>query len=78
MCGEGAVPAANLYKDQPLYDALVGAFSMRGFVASAGASLGMTISSTLSRSSAARIQTGFLRKHSSVTRERHPIRVWWP
>ncbi|MGA8690379.1 MAG: hypothetical protein WB662_10860 [Methyloceanibacter sp.] len=32
---------------------------MRGFVASAGASLGMTISSTLSRSSAARIQTGF-------------------
>src|SRR5258706_171805 len=35
-CGEGRVPAANAFKDQELYDALVDAFSMRGFVPSPG------------------------------------------
>jgi len=35
-CGEGEVPAAQAFKDQELYDALVDAFSMRGFVASPG------------------------------------------
>ncbi len=35
-CGEGKVPAANAFKDQELYDALVDAFSMRGFVPSPG------------------------------------------
>ena len=35
-CGEGKVPAANAYKDQHLFDALVDAFSMRGFVPSPG------------------------------------------
>jgi len=35
-CGEGKVPAANTFKDQDLYDALVDAFSMRGFVPSPG------------------------------------------
>jgi adenosine deaminase len=35
-CGDGKVPAANAYKDQHLFDALVDAFSMRGFVASPG------------------------------------------
>jgi adenosine deaminase len=35
-CGEGKVPAETAYKDQELYDALVDAFSMRGFVASPG------------------------------------------
>jgi adenosine deaminase len=35
-CGEGQVPAAEAFKDQDLYDALVDAFSMRGFVPSAG------------------------------------------
>ena len=35
-CGEGAVPAGNAYKDQHLFDALVDAFSMRGFVPSQG------------------------------------------
>jgi adenosine deaminase len=35
-CDKGDVPAARAYKDQHLYDALVDAFSMRGFVPSAG------------------------------------------
>jgi adenosine deaminase len=35
-CDEGQVPASNAYKDQELYDALVDAFSMRGFVPSSG------------------------------------------
>jgi adenosine deaminase len=35
-CGEGQVPAAKAFSDQELYDALVDAFSMRGFVASPG------------------------------------------
>ena len=35
-CGNGKVPAANAYKDQHLFDALVDAFSMRGFVPSPG------------------------------------------
>jgi adenosine deaminase len=35
-CGEGRVPAATAYKDQHLFDALVDAFSMRGFVPSPG------------------------------------------
>ena len=35
-CGDGRVPAATAYKDQHLFDALVDAFSMRGFVPSAG------------------------------------------
>jgi adenosine deaminase len=35
-CGQGQVPAAEAFKDQDLYDALVDAFSMRGFVPSAG------------------------------------------
>jgi adenosine deaminase len=35
-CGDGKVPAANTYKDQHLFDALVDAFSMRGFVPSPG------------------------------------------
>jgi adenosine deaminase len=35
-CGEGNVPVANAFKDQDLYDALVDAFSMRGFVPSPG------------------------------------------
>lgn len=35
-CGEGSLPAANAYKDQQLFDALVDAFSMRGFVPSPG------------------------------------------
>jgi len=36
VCEEGAVPAATLLKDQRLYNALVDAFSMRGFVPSEG------------------------------------------
>jgi adenosine deaminase len=36
VCGEGAVPAATAYKDQRLYDALIDAFSTRGFVPSEG------------------------------------------
>jgi adenosine deaminase len=36
VCGEGKVPAASAYKDQHLFDALVDAFSMRGFVPSPG------------------------------------------
>ena len=35
-CEKGAVPAAQAYNDQHLYDALIDAFSMRGFVPSAG------------------------------------------
>jgi adenosine deaminase len=35
-CGEGAEPAANAFKDQKLYNALVNAFSMRAFVPSSG------------------------------------------
>jgi adenosine deaminase len=35
-CGEGKVPTADAYKDQHLFDALVDAFSMRGFVPSPG------------------------------------------
>jgi len=35
-CGDGKVPAANAYKDQHLFDALVDAFSMRGFLPSPG------------------------------------------
>jgi adenosine deaminase len=38
VCGDGKVPAAQAFKDQHLYDALVDAFSMRGFVPSAGVS----------------------------------------
>ena len=38
VCGEGKVPAAQAYKNQHLYDALVDAFSMRSFVPSAGVS----------------------------------------
>src|SRR5690242_18894514 len=33
---KGGVPAAQAYQDQHLYDALIDAFSMRGFVPSAG------------------------------------------
>jgi adenosine deaminase len=36
VCGEGAVPVANVYKDLRLYNGLIDAFSMRGFVASEG------------------------------------------
>jgi adenosine deaminase len=36
VCGEGKVPAADAYKDQRLFDELVDAFSMRGFVPSPG------------------------------------------
>jgi adenosine deaminase len=36
FCGEGKVPAAQAYKDQHLYDALIDSFSMRGFVPSPG------------------------------------------
>jgi adenosine deaminase len=35
-CGGGQVAAADAYKDQHLFDALIDAFSMRGFVPSAG------------------------------------------
>jgi adenosine deaminase len=35
-CDKGDVPAAQAYNDQHLYDALIDAFSMRGFVPSAG------------------------------------------
>jgi adenosine deaminase len=38
VCGEGKAPAAQAFKDQHLYDALVDAFSMRSFVPSAGVS----------------------------------------
>ena len=35
-CGSGKIPVADIYKDQPLYDNLIDAFSMRGFVPSPG------------------------------------------
>jgi len=35
-CGEGSVPAVQAYRDQVLYDALVDAFSMRGYVPTPG------------------------------------------
>src|ERR1700721_1105335 len=38
VCGEAHVPAAEAFKDQKLYDALVDAFSMRAFVPSSGVS----------------------------------------
>jgi adenosine deaminase len=38
VCGEGKRAAAQAFKDQHLYDALVDAFSMRSFVPSAGVS----------------------------------------
>src|SRR2546430_9143853 len=31
-CGDGKIPAADIYKDQNFYDELIDAFSMRGFV----------------------------------------------
>ncbi len=34
-CSGGKIPTADIYKDQDLYDDLIDAFSMRGFVASA-------------------------------------------
>ncbi len=37
-CGNGQAPAAKAFTDQNFYDALVDAFSMRSFVASAGVS----------------------------------------
>ncbi len=37
-CPDGDVPAASVFQNQKLYDALVDAFSMRGFVPSAGVS----------------------------------------
>ena len=36
QCGNGKVPVSDAYKDQHLYDALVDAFSMRGFVPTPG------------------------------------------
>jgi adenosine deaminase len=36
VCGEGDVPAANVYKDLRLYNGLIDAFSMRGFVPAEG------------------------------------------
>jgi adenosine deaminase len=38
ICGEGNRRAEDAFKDQPLYDAMVDAFSMRSFVPSAGVS----------------------------------------
>jgi adenosine deaminase len=38
VCGERKAPAAQAFKDQHLFDALVDAFSMRSFVPSAGVS----------------------------------------
>jgi adenosine deaminase len=38
LCAPGTIPAATALRDQHLYDALVDAFSMRDFVASAGSS----------------------------------------
>jgi adenosine deaminase len=35
-CGSGRFPAADAYKDQHIFDALIDAFSMRGFVPSPG------------------------------------------
>src|ERR1700691_2389629 len=37
-CGTGKVAASEAFTDQHLYDAMVDAFSMRGFVASTGVS----------------------------------------
>jgi adenosine deaminase len=36
ICGDGNIPAAQAFKDQHLYDALIDSFSMRGFVPTAG------------------------------------------
>lgn len=36
VCKDGSVPAAAVYKDQQLYNQLIDAFSMRGFVPSEG------------------------------------------
>ena len=38
LCPDGDLPAASVFQNQKLYDALVDAFSMRGFVPSAGVS----------------------------------------
>jgi adenosine deaminase len=38
ICADGTVPAASVFQNQWLYDSLVDAFSMRGFVPSAGVS----------------------------------------
>jgi adenosine deaminase len=38
VCGDGNLPAARANQDQHLYDALIDAFSMRGFVPSTGVS----------------------------------------
>jgi adenosine deaminase len=38
VCGDGHAPAAQAFKDQHLYDALIDAFSMRSFVPSTGTS----------------------------------------
>ncbi|MGC1686096.1 MAG: hypothetical protein WA734_10790 [Candidatus Acidiferrales bacterium] len=35
-CGERKIPAADLYRDERVYDAVIDAFSMRGFVATPG------------------------------------------
>jgi len=35
-CGQGTVPASNIFKDQKLYDSLVDSFSMRAFVPTPG------------------------------------------
>lgn len=36
QCGDGKVPASDAFKDQHLYDAMVDAYSMRGFVPTPG------------------------------------------
>jgi adenosine deaminase len=38
LCGEGNIPVVHAFSDQHLYDALIDAFSMRGFVPSTGVS----------------------------------------
>jgi adenosine deaminase len=38
VCGDGNIPAAQAFKDQHLYDALIDSFSMRGFVPTPGIS----------------------------------------
>ena len=50
VCGDGRVPVAQAFSDQHLYDEIVDAFSMRGFVPAPGARV-TTISSTHLRSS---------------------------
>lgn len=50
VCEAGDVPAADVPKNQRLYDALVDSFSMRGFVPSEGVT-GQTTSSERSRNS---------------------------